>query len=191
MKIDCLQFCGLLNRFFSMPIVAERTQVREQMLEHRKDCFGCDNHYQVAYGEYKWSLPFMYTAIPLTSMPENETAIGIVADSIKAAIRISERAPKMQVYADAITFNAKLADMFCPEIAAELGLPPPSDSNGGFRAIFEFCEKYEERKRQDEDERIRSDRRNAGNCVLCGKPLGWLDRLTKIQKHRRCSKFTR
>jgi hypothetical protein len=36
---------------------------------------------------------------------------------------------------------------------------------------------------------IRNKRREAGECILCGKPLGFWDKRAKRQQHEKCTKW--
>lgn len=36
---------------------------------------------------------------------------------------------------------------------------------------------------------IRDKRREAGVCIMCGKPFGFFDRLAKREQHKGCEQF--
>jgi hypothetical protein len=61
--------------------------------------------------------------------------------------------------------------------------------NSGAGTIRELVEKAN--RRRAEVERIQSDRRAAGICVLCGKPLGSFQKLFGVKKHSGCTAFVR
>ena len=37
---------------------------------------------------------------------------------------------------------------------------------------------------------IREKRRASGDCIMCGKPLGFFDKRAKREKHEKCDRFT-
>ncbi len=36
---------------------------------------------------------------------------------------------------------------------------------------------------------IRNKRRTEGACIMCGKPMGWLDKRAGREQHEKCTRF--